>query len=501
QIESRAQMSMLPRLRPAEFYDLAIEVAIVRPGPIQGDMVHPYLRRKHGLEKVTYPNDQVREILGRTYGVPLFQEHAMKVAVICAGFTADEADHVRRSLATFKNTGGVKNFRDKMMQGMLERGYEAEFAERLINQLEGFGSYGFPESHAISFAMIAYASSWMKCHHPDVFLCALLNAQPMGFYAPVQLVRDAREHGVEVRPVCVNASRWDCTLEATDTHGRFAVRLGLRMVRGLANGDAAALVLSRADTPFRTIEDVWRRGGVPVSTLVKLAEADGFLAALGKSRREALWTLKGFRDTPLPLFDSVAAPELDEPGVVLKPMTAGSEVVRDYGHVGLSLRSHPLAFLRNELQTRGMITCTEANARPDKSHALVAGMVLVRQRPGTAKNVTFMTIEDETGIVNAVIWSRLYEEQRRLILTARMVAISGEIQKEGEVVHLVARRLIDLSDALDSVSERDDTFTVPKSRGDEFRHGEPGPDARVLRRHGNRAASPPVILVRSRDFR
>ncbi len=499
QIESRAQMSMLPRLRPETFYDLAIEVAIVRPGPIQGDMVHPYLRRKHGLEPIDYPNDQVRDILGRTFGVPLFQEHAMQVAMVCAGFTADEADHVRRSLATFKHTGGVKNFRDKMMKGMLENGYAPEFAERLIKQLEGFGSYGFPESHAISFAMIAYASSWMKCHHPDVFLCALLNAQPMGFYSPAQLVRDAREHGVEVRPVCINASRWDCTLEPTDTPGQFAVRLGLRMIKGLANTDAATLIVSRADTPFRSIDEVWRRSGVPVSILVTLAEADAFLPSLGKSRRDALWTLKGLRDKPLPLFDTV--PEVHEPAVALKPMTAGSEVVQDYGHVGLSLRRHPLAFLRGELNERGIVTSKEANARADKSYALVAGMVLVRQRPGTAKNVTFMTIEDETGIVNAVIWNQLYEEQRRLILTARMVAISGQIQKEGEVVHLVARRLIDLSDQLDSVSERDDTFPIPKSRGDDFRHGEPGPDPRTLRRNGSRAASPPVILVRSRDFK
>ena len=504
QIESRAQMSMLPRLRPETFYDLAIEVAIVRPGPIQGDMVHPYLRRKHGLEAVDYPNDQVKAILGRTYGVPLFQEHAMQVAVICAGFSPDEADHVRRSLATFKNTGGVKAFRDKMLKGMLERGYKEDFAQRLIKQLEGFGSYGFPESHAISFAMIAYASSWMKCHHPDVFLCALLNAQPMGFYAPAQLVRDAQLHGVEVRPVCVNASRWDCTLEAAGAPGKFAVRLGLRMVRGLANKDGAVLVMARAAAPFATMDDVWRRSGLPVSTLVTLADADAFLPALAKPRRDALWMLKGLRDTPLPLFDAVRAPELDEPAVTLKPMTAGHEVVQDYGHVGLSLRRHPLAFLRGELDGRAILTCRAANALKDKSHVLVAGMVLVRQRPGTA-NVTFMTIEDETGVVNAVIWARLYEEQRRLILTARMVAISGQIQKEGEVVHVVARRLVDLTSELDSVSEYDDAFPIPKPRGDDFRHGEPAPDPRILKRPlnrtGGRAAQSPVILVRSRDFK
>ena len=507
QIESRAQMSMLPRLRPANFYDIAIEVAIVRPGPIQGDMVHPYLRRKHGLEEITYPNKEVEGILGRTYGVPLFQEHAMQVAMVCAGFSADEADHVRRSLATFKQTGGVKNFRDKMMKGMLENDYDPAFAERLIKQLEGFGSYGFPESHAISFAMIAYASSWMKCHHPDVFLCALLNAQPMGFYSPAQLVRDARDHGVEVRPVCVNASHWDCTLESTATPGKLAVRLGFRMVKGLANTDAATLILLRDGEPqaprqpFRSIDDVWRRSGLPVSALVTLAEADAFLPSLGQPRRDALWTLKGLRDKPLPLFEAMLTAETDEPEVAIKPMTAGSEVVQDYGHVGLSLRQHPLAFLRGELKQRRILTCKDANALIDTSHTVVAGMVLVRQKPGTAKNVTFMTIEDETGIVNAVIWSRLYEEQRRLILTARMVAIHGQIQKEGEVVHLIARRLVDLSDLLDSVSEREDAFPIPKSRGDDFRHGEPGPDPRTLKRTGNRAAQSPVILVRSRDFK
>ncbi|ESQ87619.1 DNA polymerase [Asticcacaulis sp. AC460] len=496
QIESRAQMSMLPRLRPANFYDIAIEVAIVRPGPIQGDMVHPYLRRKHGLEPIDYPNDAVKDILGRTFGVPLFQEHAMKVAVVCAGFTDDEADHVRRSLATFKHTGGVKNFRGKMYAGMIGRGYSPEFSERLINQLEGFGSYGFPESHAISFALIAYASSWMKCHHPDVFLCALLNSQPMGFYAPAQLVRDAREHGVDVRPVCVNTSRWDCSLEGTGTSGKLAVRLGFRMVKGMSQDEAGILVAAREDR-YGSIREVWLNSRLPVSTLVTLAEADAFFPSLGQSRREALWALKGMRDTRLPLFDG---PETHEPAVVLKTMTAGSEVVQDYGHVGLSLRLHPVSFLRGELTERGIVTCKDANARKDKSHALVAGMVLVRQRPGTAKGVTFMTIEDETGIVNAVIWSKLYEEQRRLILTSRMVAISGQIQKEGEVVHLVARRLIDLSEQLDSVSEREDAFPMPYSRGDEFRHGEPGPDPRTLKRTGSRAAQSPVILVKSRDF-
>ncbi len=498
QIESRAQMSMLPRLKPRTFYDLAIEVAIVRPGPIQGDMVHPYLRRRHGEEKAEYPHPDLEKILGRTYGVPLFQEHAMKVAVVCAGFSADEADHVRRSLATFKHTGGVKAFSDKMLNGMLARGYTEEFALRLIKQLEGFGSYGFPESHAISFAMIAYASSWMKRHHPEVFCAALLNSQPMGFYAPAQLVRDAREHGVEIRPVCVNASYWDCTLEKAGS--KFAVRLGLRMVKGLSEADASKLTTLRYE-PFQSIDALWRRTGLPVSVLVQLAEADAYLPSLKVSRRDALWTLKAFRDTPLPLFDAMAATETTEPAVHLRPMTAGHEVVEDYGHVGLSLRRHPLSFLRGDLDRRKILTCKAATARNDRAKVTVAGMVLVRQRPGTAKNVTFMTIEDETGIANIVVWPRIYEEQRRLLLTTRMVAVEGKVQRAGEVVHIVADRLIDLSADLDSISERDNAFPLPHGRGDEFHRGELGPDPRTLKRTGSRAAQSPVILVPSRDFK
>ncbi|MBW8732775.1 MAG: error-prone DNA polymerase, partial [Asticcacaulis sp.] len=312
QIESRAQMSMLPRLKPRTFYDLAIEVAIVRPGPIQGDMVHPFLKRRNKEEPEEYPTEELKEILYRTHGVPLFQEHAMKVAVTCAGFSPDEADRVRRSLATFKHTGGVKNFRDQMLAGMLKNGYKEDFAQRLIKQLEGFGAYGFPESHAISFAMIAYASSWMKCHHPEIFCAALLNSQPMGFYAPAQLVRDAREHGVEIRPVCINASDWDCTLERIPSGNSFAVRLGLRMVRGLSEGDGLKLMAMR-HAPYPSIDEMWRRTGLPVSVLVQLAEADAYLPSLGISRRDALWTLKAFRDTPLPLFDAMAATETHEP--------------------------------------------------------------------------------------------------------------------------------------------------------------------------------------------
>ena len=305
QIELRAQMSMLPRMKPRTFYDLVIEVAIVRPGPIQGDMVHPYLRRREGKEAVVYPKPELEKVLGKTLGVPLFQEQAMRVAIECAGFTPGEADQLRRAMATFKFTGGVSKFKDKLVNGMVARGYDKEFAEKTFSQLEGFGSYGFPESHAASFALIAYASSWMKCWHPDVFCAALLNAQPMGFYAPAQIVRDAREHGVEVRPVCVNASRWDCTLEPVG-EDRFAVRLGLRMVRGLANKDGAAIVAQRAEMPFSSIDDLWRRAKVPVPSLVELADADAMKEAFGLPRREALWAIKALRDEPLELWSAAA---------------------------------------------------------------------------------------------------------------------------------------------------------------------------------------------------
>ena len=420
QIESRAQMAMLPRIKPRTFYDLVIEVAIVRPGPIQGDMVHPYLRRREGKEDVVYPKPELEKVLGKTLGVPLFQEQAMRVAIECAGFTPGQADQLRRAMATFKHTGGVSKFGEMLISGMVANGYERDFAEKTFRQLEGFGSYGFPESHAASFALIAYASSWMKCWHPDVFCAALLNAQPMGFYAPAQIVRDARNHGVEVRPVCINASRWDCTLEPTDIEDRFAVRLGLRMVRGLANSHGATLVGARADRPFVSVDDLWRRAGVPVAALVQLAEADAFRPSLQLARREALWAIKALRDEPLPLFAAASAraqetvPEIHEPVVALRPMTAGGEVVEDYSHVGLTLRSHPVSFLRAELSGKRIVTCAEAMQARDGRWLETAGLVLVRQRPGSAKGVLFITIEDETGIANLVIWPSLYEKQRRI---------------------------------------------------------------------------------------
>jgi error-prone DNA polymerase len=484
QIESRAQMAMLPRIKPRTFYDLVIEVAIVRPGPIQGDMVHPYLRRREGKEPVVYPTPELEKVLGKTLGVPLFQEQAMRVAIECAGFTAGEADQLRRAMATFKHTGGVSGFKDKLISGMMGRGYDAQFAETIFSQLEGFGSYGFPESHAASFALIAYASSWLKCHHPDVFCAALLNAQPMGFYAPAQIVRDAREHGVEVRPVCVNASRWDCTLEGRDGSGRFAMRLGLRQVRGLSNVDAADIVAVRGDRPFGSVDDLWRRAGVPAASLVKIAEADGFRASMGLARREALWAIKALRDEPLPLFAAASAreqaivPEVNEPAVALKPMTAGREVVEDYGHVGLSLRQHPVAFLRQDLARERFMTCAEVGAGKDGRSCRVAGLVLVRQRPGSAKNVTFITVEDESGVANLVVWERVYEEHRRTVLTASMLGVVGYIQREGEVAHVVAHKLVDLSAMLASLGGREAPFPLPHGRGDEFARGPSGPDSR-----------------------
>ncbi|AHI24897.1 putative DNA polymerase III alpha subunit [Komagataeibacter xylinus E25] len=456
QIESRAQMSMLPRLKPRTYYDLVIEVAIVRPGPIQGDMVHPYLRRREGLEEPDYPTPELEEVLKRTLGVPLFQEQVMQVAMVCADFTAAEADGLRRAMATFKNTGTVSHFQTRLLEGMTRKGYPEEFAQRIYQQLEGFGSYGFPESHAASFAILAYTSSWLKCHHPDVFLASLLNSQPMGFYAPAQIVRDARDHGIEVRPVCINSSRWDSTLEGEDDErGCFAVRLGMSLVKGLANAHAAALVAARLRRPFASIDDLWRRAGVPQEALVRLAVADAFRLAFGLARREALWAIKGLHDEPLPLFAAAAeARETDEPAMALIPMTDGAEVVGDYNHLGLSLRAHPVSFLREDLRQRRIVPCGTAMALRDGKRLEVAGLVLVRQRPGSGEGVCFITLEDETGIANLVIWPDIFEKYRSIILSASMMAARGRIQREGDVVHLVALELTDLSGLLRQVGTR-----------------------------------------------
>jgi error-prone DNA polymerase len=528
QIESRAQMSMLPRLRPREFYDIVIQVAIVRPGPIQGDMVHPYLRRREGKEKEDYPSEALRDVLKKTLGVPLFQEQAMKVAIVGAGFTPAEADALRRSMATFKSTGGVSKFEDKMVSGMVERGYTRDFAERTFKQIEGFGSYGFPESHAASFAKIAYASCWVKCHHPDVFCAALLNAQPMGFYQPAQIVRDARDHGVEVRPVCVNASRWDCTLEevlryagstgspATQdersepnplilsrdracrgpvSKNLLPLRLGLRMVRGLANEHAARIVAARGEAPYQSVEEVWRRSGVPPAALEKLADADAF-AALGLSRREALWQVRGLGEAPLPLFAAVED-RSREPEVALARMADGREVVEDYGAVSLSLRAHPLAFLRPELERRGIRPCADLDRIRDGARVEMAGLVLIRQRPGKG-NVTFITLEDESGIANVILWQRRFEEQRRVVMGAAMLGVKGVLQKEGEVVHVIADRLEDLTSLLSSVGERQ--FPHRYGSGDSAKGAAPDPREKKSAREPALAGRDTAIRVKSRDF-
>ena len=509
QIESRAQMSMLPRMKPKKFYDLVIEVAIVRPGPIQGDMVHPYLRRREGKEKPEYPRPELRAVLEKTLGVPLFQEQAMKVAIVGAGFTPAEADQLRRAMVTFKLTGGVSHFYDKLVNGMVERGYPKDFAERTFKQIEGFGSYGFPESHAASFAKIAYASCWMKHHHPDIFCAALLNAQPMGFYAPAQIVGDARKHGVEVRPVSINDSHWDCTLE--ETGGRYlAVRLGFRQVRSLANIHGAAIVGARGDVPYDCVEDVWRRAGVPRAAIERIAEADGF-ACLSEDRRQGLWKVKGLGEAPLPLFAAADAreasfsPEGLEPGTRLRPMTDGREVVEDYRTTQLSLRAHPLSFLRAELDAMKIVRCADLSTIRDGRNVEVAGVILVRQRPGSAKGVLFVTIEDETGIANGILWPNKFETYRRQIMSASMIAMRGRLQKEGEIIHIICDRIIDHDAMLRSIGRMD--FAVAASPADGARGGG-GPDPRSPAwQRGRTLASPPfgneeeeLLRVRSHDF-
>ena len=456
QVESRAQMSMLPRLRPSTFYDLVIEVAIVRPGPIQGDMVHPYLRRKQGLEPVAYPSKELEAVLAKTLGVPLFQEQAMKIAIVAGGFTPSEADKLRRAMATFKRTGTIGTFRDKMINGMLANGYERDFAERCFGQIEGFGEYGFPESHAASFALLVYASAWLKCHYPDVFAAALLNAQPMGFYAPAQIVRDAREHGVEVRPPDVNFSAYDATLEpgpeaapplhalhramASDIRTRRAVRLGLREIQGLKREDAE-LVESKRGNGYDSLRDLWLRTGLPPRMLERLADADAF-GSLGLSRRDALWAVKALGRTgdheDLPLFRAGNA-VTQEPDVALIPMPPGEEVVNDYRFLRLSLRAHPSSFLRADLDRRRIIQNERLRSTRNGARVHVSGLITVRQRPGTAKGVIFMTIEDETSIANVIVWPKIFERFRPIVLGARYVAVSGS-RAVGKRRHPCGRR-------------------------------------------------------------
>jgi error-prone DNA polymerase len=538
QIESRAQMSMLPRLRPENFYDLVIEVAIVRPGPIQGDMVHPYLRRRQGLEPTIYPSKELEEVLGKTLGVPLFQEQAMKIAIVAAGFSPAEADKLRRAMATFRRAGTIQTFQVKMVEGMVTRGYEREFAERCFRQIEGFGEYGFPESHAASFALIVYASCWMKCRYPDVFAAAMLNAQPLGFYAPAQLVRDAREHGVEVREVDVNLSDWDCTLEArpspvarekappkaTDegkqerpssgalrhprvfargqallpqvgegVHPRHAsmaaeirathaVRLGLRQIVGAKEEEMQRLV-ARRGAGYDSVRDLWLRSGLEPATLERLADADAF-RSLGLDRRQALWAVRGLGrvgdQDDLPLF-ALSRPERDaEPDAKLPPMPLGAHVVEDYRRLSLSLKAHPVAFMRARLDARGVRRTEALAALKTGDRVAVAGLVLVRQRPGTAQGVIFMTLEDEGGIANLIVWPKAFERLRAIVIGARFVVATGKLQSESGVVHLIVERMEDLTPMLGLLS-REDPEAAPSGFAE-------APPTAAPRRQGDRFA-------------
>jgi error-prone DNA polymerase len=452
QIESRAQMAMLPRLRPRCFYDLVIEVAIIRPGPIQGDMVHPYLRRRNGQEPVTYPSEEVRQVLERTLGVPIFQEQVMQLAIVAAGFSAGEADQLRRAMAAWRRKGGLGPFEDRLIEGMRRRGYEEEFARRIFNQIMGFGEYGFPESHSASFALLVYVSAWLKRHEPAAFLCALINSQPMGFYAPSQLVQDARRHGVELRPVDALASDWDCTLEP-GPDGAAAARLGLRLVSELSRDGAGRLVAVRGEQPFADVEDLARRAQLDRRDLGALARA-GALRGLAGHRHRAAWSVAGV-ESALPLLEET---RIREGMPLLRAPAEGRDIVADYRSTGLTLGRHPLALLRARLADDGLVSAAELNAAPHGVHAACAGIVINRQRPGSAKGVVFVTLEDETGQANIVVWQSVAESCRRPLLGSRLLEISGRVQREGEVVHLVAERMRDRSALLGALEPRSRDF-------------------------------------------
>lgn len=467
QVESRAQINMLPRLRPRCFYDLAIQVAIVRPGPIQGDMVHPYLRRRQGKEKVEFPApklphdpNELREVLGKTLGVPLFQEQAMKLAIVAADFTPSEANQLRRAMATFRNLGTIDAFHEKLVRGMVSRGYEAEFAGRCFKQIEGFGSYGFPESHAIAFARLVWVSSWIKHHYPAVFAAALLNSQPMGFYAPAQIVRDAVEHGVEVRGVDVNFSNWDNSIEER------ALRLGLRQIDGFRENWAGAVVAAR---PFASIEMLARHAKLPPRALRLLADADA-LRLLGIDRREDAWDVRRTPSDELPLFAAASARELAiEPDVHLPQMQLSEHVAAHYQTIRLSLKAHPMQFLRERLTAEGVLSCAATAASKNGALVKTAGIVLVRQRPGKG-NALFVTLEDETGITNVVIWAKLFERYRRAVMAARLMLVEGELQRSPEgVIHLMANRIHDRSENLAALSQTHDTSPT-LARADVVKH-------------------------------
>ncbi|HWV60662.1 MAG TPA: error-prone DNA polymerase [Sphingopyxis sp.] len=500
QVESRAQINMLPRLKPKVFYDLVVQVAIVRPGPIEGDMVHPYLKRRNGEEEVKFPSpaaphdpNELHDVLDKTYGVPLFQEQAMKLAIVAAGFTAEEANGLRRAMATFRNVGTIDNFREKMVGGMVARGYEPDFAERCFKQIEGFGSYGFPESHAQSFARLVYVSSWIKHYHPAVFACGILNSQPMGFYAPAQLVRDAQGHGVEVREVDVNASGWDNSLEPK-ADGSLALRLGFRQVDGFREEWATQIADARA-TPFASVEDLARRANLPSRALRLLAEADA-CRSMGLDRRPALWDARRVRQGVLPLF---GAAETDELGVEedarLPPTPLVEHVLTDYQTTRLSLKGHPMAFLRRDFEREGVLSAAGVAAAKNGSIIRTAGVVLIRQRPGRG-NAIFITLEDEGGIVNILLWARHFERQRRAVMASRLMLAEGEVQRSKEgVIHLMATRIVDRTAMLDTLGS-DRRFDPDVCRADEVRHPQ------LPRGHAAQHGHPRNvrILPKSRDF-
>jgi error-prone DNA polymerase len=451
QIESRAQMSMLPRLRPRSFYDLVVEVAIVRPGPIQGGMVHPYLRGRDHPELVTYPSPAIKEVLGKTFGVPIFQEQAMRLAMVAAGFSAGEADQLRRAMGAWRKSGVIEQFREKLYRGMVQNNLPAEFAERLYQMIRGFGEYGFPESHAASFALLTYVSSWLKCYYPAAFTAALLNSQPMGFYAPAQLVRDARAHGVAVVPVDVNQSDWDCTLQPGPDG--IALQLGFRLIRGASQEVARRVVEVRAAGLFQSLPEFMRRTGLSRAALVRLAKADAF-GSLQLGRRPALWHVLNRHDE-LPLF---AGLDEETPAPPLAEMPLDQQIVADYDVTGLSLKAHPISLVRDELKRRRITPNADLLNLSDKSAVRVAGLVLVRQRPGTAKGTTFITLEDETDIANVVVWPRVWERYRRSARSATALYVQGHVERAGIVVHVIADRLADLSDMLEGITPKSRNF-------------------------------------------
>lgn len=536
QVESRAQMSMLPRLKPKTFYDLVVEVAIVRPGPIQGDMVHPYLRRRNGEEPVDFPSDELREVLGKTMGVPLFQEQAMKIAIVAAGFTPPEADGLRRAMATFRRNGTIYDFEHKFIGGMVARGYEQDFAERCFKQIEGFGDYGFPESHAASFALLVYVSAWLKCHYPDVFCAAILNSQPMGFYAPAQLVRDAKEHGVEVVPADVNASDWDSTLEPLEksvslaqangqiTHRKrwktkprhtCAVRLGLRHIKGFRE-EAAELVEDKRLRGYDSVRDLWLRTGLTPRVIEVLANADAF-RSIGLERRDALWGVRGLggwgqhkkgqngkAPAVLPLFEHLEqAGFQEEPDVHLPAMPLGEQVVHDYATMRLSLKAHPVSFLRSSLDARRVVTNARLDdeAIRDGTRVNLAGLVLVRQRPGTASGVIFATLEDETGVANIIIWPKIFERYRRTVLQSRFLAVRGRVQKAEGVIHVVSDWLDDWTHELAGLT--DGQYEIGDNglaHADEVKRPGEDPRTRSLQKLYERQLRAARLMPKSRDF-